>query len=283
MRTAYSQSTSRHGFHSDIWRISLRFSLVAIGLLVLLGLLLLTGNAKAEKLIADLSSPEVRIASNFTGTEIVVFGAIERDAASVPRTGTSDVVVVLIGPSENVVTRRKERMLGIWVNKENRTFVNVPSFYALHSSRDLIALSNDPLLTKFEIGLNHLVLPAKLPADALYESGTKEFREALLRLKQSNGLYAERPGAVSFLSPTLFRTTIPLPANVPVGTYEVQVYLIQDGAMLSKVSSKLKIAKTGFEQYTYSLAHNYSLAYGLAAVVLALFTGWLAGVIFRKD
>ncbi len=282
MHTAYHRSFHRSP-HSDIWRISLRFSLVAIALLVLLGIALVATDARAEKLIADLSSPEVRIASNFTGTEIVVFGAIERDAETVARSGISDVVVVVIGPTESVVTRRKERMLGIWVNRESRTFVSVPSFYALHATRDLNALANDPLLTKFEIGLNHLVMPAKVQDDSLYDSGAAEFREALLRLKRKDGLYAERAGAVAYLSPSLFRTTVPLPANVPVGTYDVNVYLFSDGAMISKVSSKLKIAKTGFEQYTYNLAHNYSLAYGLAAVVLALFTGWLAGVIFRKD
>jgi uncharacterized protein (TIGR02186 family) len=127
------------------------------------------------------------------------------------------------------------------------------------------------------------VLPAKVEDESLYETGAAEFREALVRLKKKNGLYAERAGAVAYLSPTLFRTTVPLPANVPVGTYDVDVYLFNDGAMISKVSSKLRIAKTGFEQYTYNLAYKYSLAYGLAAVVLALFTGWLAGVIFRKD
>ncbi|MCW2307086.1 TIGR02186 family protein [Rhodobium gokarnense] len=239
---------------------------------------------RAERLVADISSPDVRIASNFTGTEITVFGSIERDQATIARGGINDVVVAIFGPEDNLVTRRKERLLGIWVNRESRVFKGVPSFYAMHSSRGLDALGNDALLDRYQIGVNHLVLQTETPPDNPEAAAeTKEFREAFLRLKQKNQLYAERVGAVKFLSPSLFRTTIPLPANVPVGIYQINVFLFRDGTVLSHETKPLYIHKTGFEQVTYTLAHDYSLAYGIGAVVLALVTGWLAGVIFRKD
>jgi hypothetical protein len=41
--------------------------------------------------------------------------------------------------------------------------------------------------------------------------------------------------------------------------------------------------KTGIEQMISNAAYNNSLAYGVFSVVLALLTGWLASVVFRKD
>ena len=79
------------------------------------------------------------------------------------------------------------------------------------------------------------------------------------------------------------RTSVSLPANVPVGEYTVSTYLLRGGALLAQAEQPLTIAKSGFEQFTYRLAYEYSALYGLLAVALAIFTGWLAGVIFRRD
>ena len=73
--------------------------------------------AHANALVADLSKDQIRVASNFTGEKILLFGAIERTGPN----GASDVVVVVRGPSENFTLRRKKRVAGIWVNAEART------------------------------------------------------------------------------------------------------------------------------------------------------------------
>ena len=283
MTTALRITAPRSASKPASLGVSAHLRFVVVAALFMIAIIAFATHARAERLVADISAPEVRIASNFTGTEIVVFGTIERDAESIARGGKNDVVVVVTGPPETVVTRRKERMLGIWVNRENRTFAGVPSFYALHASSSLDALGNETLLKRFQIGLGNLVIPHEPQRSGEKVAETEDFRAALLRLKKAAELYSERPGAVEFLSPSLFRTTVPLPANVPVGTYDVNVFLFRDSAILSQETKKLDIHKTGFEQFTFTLAHNYSLAYGVAAVVLALLTGWLAGVIFRKD
>ena len=61
--------------------------------------------AHANALVADLSKDQIRVASNFTGEKILLFGAIEDTGPS----GASDVVVVVRGPSENFTLRRKKR------------------------------------------------------------------------------------------------------------------------------------------------------------------------------
>ncbi|WP_428699958.1 TIGR02186 family protein [Stappia sp.] len=237
---------------------------------------------QAESLVADISSDEVRIESNFTGTRIVVFGEIARDALTVGRPDPYDIAVVVSGPEVDVTTRRKGRFLGIWVNRDAETFSDVPSFLAVHTSRPPHEMASRSVLERHRIGLHFLNLPIAHASDVPI-TDRANFRAALLRLRVASGLFAERSGAVTFLSESLFRTTVPLPANVPVGDYTVSTYLLRGGTLLAQDEQELRIAKTGFEQFTFWLAHQYSAAYGLIAIVLAIFTGWLAGVIFRRD
>jgi hypothetical protein len=48
-------------------------------------------------------------------------------------------------------------------------------------------------------------------------------------------------------------------------------------------NAELDIIKVGFEQYVANAARDYGLLYGIATAMLALLTGWLANVIFRRD
>lgn len=252
-------------------------------LLSLAALCLGLSPARAEKLIVALSAEEVRITSNFTGTSITVFGAIERDAATVSRAEFYDVVVAIKGPPETVVTRQKARFLGIWLNSASRTFVNIPSFYALNSSRPLSEVSTPQILKRFQIGADNLVFPVSADDGAETANADDEFRKAFVRLKQRDGLFRSEAYGVTFPGTEIFQTAMRIPANVPVGRYVVTVYLFRDGALLATDQSEIRIAKMGFEQFTFDLAHNQGLLYGVLCVILAIFTGWLAGVIFRKD
>ena len=252
--------------------------------LALASVLTLCGGARAETLTTAVSSPTISITSNFTGTDIVVFGNIERDAETVSRGARGyDVVVIVAGPGEAVVTRRKERVFGIWINRESRTFVGVPSYYAVLSNRQLDEITTPELLEKLHLGIEHLVIPNGLDPTAEPSRNDTEFMAAFRRLKRKTGLYLSDPAGVEFLSPTLFRARLHLPANTPVGALRADVHLFRDGAPLDRKSETINIVKIGFEQWSYRAAHDFALLYGIAAVLLAYLTGWLAGILFKKD
>jgi uncharacterized protein (TIGR02186 family) len=254
----------------------------AILLLGLGCLLAAAPTARAENLISALSADRVNIESNFTGTRIVVFGEIARDALTVARPEPYDLAVVVSGPEQVVTTRRKGRFLGIWVNRDSESFERVPSFLAVHTTRAPHEMASRTVLERHRIGLRNLNLPIAIASDV--PIGDRDnFREAFLRLRVQSGLYQEQTESIEFLSDSLFRTSVSLPANVPVGDYTVSTYLLRGGALLAQAEQPLTIAKFGFEQFTYRLAYEYSALYGLLAVALAIFTGWLAGVIFRRD
>jgi uncharacterized protein (TIGR02186 family) len=252
--------------------------LAVAGILVLLA----AAAAHGEDLTIALSAPEVRIDSNFTGTTIAIFGVIQRDAATVSRSQGYDVAVLATGPLESVVARRKDRILGVWANRAAETIVSVPSFYSLNTSRDIDALAPPSLLANLGIGFRHIDF-TYAGHDGVNDPAADEFRDAYIRLKMQGGLYDEHQGGVTFIGDTIFRSALRIPANVPVGRYTVGVYLFSGSAFLAKASAPLEVTKTGFESYMFSIANRQSLLYGLGCVALALITGWLAGVIFRRD
>lgn len=190
--------------------------------------------ANAERLVASLSTHRVMITSNFTGEELVLFGGIEQDNPSVPPRSSYDIVVTINGPRQSTVTFRKERMLAIWVNADSRVFEDVPSYVAVLSNRPLAAIASTETLRRLQLGLENISLPQRASVN-IAESGSDDpFRQAFIQIKADHGLYREVSNAVTFLAPELFRATIALPAEVLVGTYEVEVRLFSDGAQIAR-------------------------------------------------
>jgi uncharacterized protein (TIGR02186 family) len=244
---------------------------------------MLAGPAVAEEnLVTALSDRRVLITSNYTGVELVLFGSIEREATSPLRKGPYDIVATIIGPRETLRARRKSRVLGIWVNTQGRTFVDPPSYLAVLASAPLDAITSADNRRRLQLGLADTPLPELIHND-IGEVSSDPFRPELVRLMQERGLYSEEPNAVTFLTPTLFRASIKLPAEVPIGNYKVNVKLFAEGNLIARTDSAFDIAKVGFEQFVVNAARQHGLLYGFATALMALLTGWIASVAFRRD
>lgn len=253
----------------------------ALAALLAIGVLLLAAPASAERLIVSVSNDRVTVTSNYVGEKLVLFGAIEGDGAAPGR--RYDLVVTVSGPPADLVTRRKERKLGIWVNADSRQFINVPSYLAVFANRPLEAIAAPETRRNLQIGLDYILLTQRVGPDYADVVASDPFRRAFLRLRSDRGLYREEPDAVSFLTPTLFRTTIPLPAEVPIGAYAVDIKLMADGALVGRTVTRFEIVKVGFEQFVATAARQQPVLYGLVTVMMALLTGWIASIVFRRD
>ena len=221
--------------------------------------------------------------SNFTGADVVLFGSVERDEQTVSRRGGYDIVVTVTGPRENILTFRKDRVFGIWVNADSRTFVKAPSYLTVLSNRTISDIADINTLRRTQTGLARILLPQEISGDIADSIRDDPFRQAFLRLKIERNLYRETQNGVTFLTPALYRAAIPIPDNAPTGSYDVDVKLFADGALLSRTQTALEVVKVGFEQFVANAARDYGLLYGLATALMALLTGWLASVVFRKD
>ncbi|MEQ8655786.1 MAG: TIGR02186 family protein [Hyphomicrobiales bacterium] len=265
--------------------------------LVLVGLfaLCVMSTARAESLIVTLSERTVDITSNFTGSAITVFGAVRRDASTVPRASDYDVVVTVTGPQTDRVTRLKERTVGVWVNRSSRTFEDVPSAYTVLSNRPVAEIAHPSLLRRFQIGIDYLLPQAQDATEDVDESGLRReevqdnrpddrvFERAFLRLQRQSQVYQEEPDAVAVIDNTLFRARATFPADVPLGLFDVNVYLFSGGVLLAEEQVGILVRKTGFEQFIFRMSQRDQLMYGGLAVLLALLTGWLGSVVFRRS
>jgi uncharacterized protein (TIGR02186 family) len=226
-----------------------------------------------ENLVSGVSQDLIQITSNYTGSDIVVFGDIEQQAKAAGR----DIVVVVRGPDTVLTVRRRDRVAGIWINHDAASLTGMPAFYYLASSRPLGQIAPADTLARYGIGGASLE-----PGTVHAHHDVEPFRQAALRLMTERGLYRETPAGVEFLSDTLFRAHVPVPAGVSVGQYDVEVFLIRDGNVESAQSTPLFIDQTGLERRLYNWAHDQPFGYGLAAVVMALIMGWISSVLFRR-
>ncbi len=239
--------------------------------------------AVAERIVSSLSTHQVMINSSFNGLDIVLFGTAERESGTAARTGPYNLVATVTGPREKLVTRRKDRVLGIWMNVDSRSFIEVPSYLAVLATRPYGAIADTETLDRLRIGVERTVLPQQIGPDVADVVREDPFRQAFLRLRQERKLYVEQTSGVTFLTPTFFRASIPLPADIPTGSYDVDLKLFADGALIGHSNSAFEIAKVGFERFVAVSAQTHGILYGFATVALALLTGWFASIVFRRD
>lgn len=236
-----------------------------------------------ESFEIGLSTDTIAITSNFDGARLVVFGALDNADARILRQQRYDIVVALEGPKRPLVVRKKERTLGLWINRGSEVFNSAPVSYALASTRPLGDIAAEALLAQVSIGIEDLRLSVNQDPSTITQVNRDEYASAFRRIKRETGLYNQSYGTVEFVSQTLFRAELSLPADLPVGRHVARAFLFRNGVFLLERSESLYVVKTGFENLIYEFANRYSVAYGLFAVALAIFTGWFGRIAFKRD
>jgi uncharacterized protein (TIGR02186 family) len=256
----------------------MRFSVFAASAVIIAASV---GEAHAEDLTIAVSTPEVQISSNFAGTGVTIFGVIGTGQGALLPGGPYDIAVLVLGPPQDVVTRRKDNVLGIWINDAAETFMGAPTFYALDTSVARDALAEPPTLERLGLGFDNIAFTHE-NRTAVNDAAAADFRAAYIRLKQKAGLFSEQAN-VEFIGDNIFRTTTWLPANTPAGRYTVLVYLFSNQALIAHAEGSITVSKAGLEQVIPAFARSQALIYGLICAALGMFVGWLGGVIFRRD
>lgn len=227
-------------------------------------------------LVPEVSQHEVQVRQGFTGTELLLFGAIlEPDGR---RAGSEyEIVVVLKGPTQAIRVREKEQILGIWVNADSTAFRSAPSFFAVASSRPVNEVVDERTAAIYELGLDYLQLS---PSDTIDIEEQQRFTSGLVGLRQRAGLYKEDPGGVTISEQVLYQARISLPSNVQTGVYTAETFAITRGRVVASAVSEVDVRKVGFERIVAQFSDENSFWYGLLAVALSVLMGWLAGRLF---
>jgi uncharacterized protein (TIGR02186 family) len=244
-------------------------------LLALLAFVALTGQ-RDPILVPEVSQHEIRVRQGFTGTQLLLFGAI-LDPEGRRAREDYDIVVVLKGPTEPILVREKAKKLGVWVNAQSTAFRSAPSFFAVASSRPIAEIVDDRTAAIYELGLGFLQLS---PTGAIDPVEQARFTKGLVDLRQREGLYKENGDGVTISDGVLYQARIAVPSNVVTGRYTAETFAIADGRVIASAIAEVQVEKQGFERFVAEQADQSSVLYGLFAVLLSLLMGWLAGRVF---
>ena len=141
--------------------------------------------ARAERLIVSVSNHRVTVTPNYSGEELVLFGSVEKDA-NTPPNRAYDLVVTVSGPRADMVTRRKERKFGIWINTDYRQFLKVPTYLALFANRPFEQIAPPEVQRRQQLGLNNVILTQRVGPDYADVVPNDSFRSAFIRLPRSS-------------------------------------------------------------------------------------------------
>ncbi|MEO6581882.1 MAG: TIGR02186 family protein [Sphingomicrobium sp.] len=232
----------------------------------------------APVLVPDISARKVEIRYSFTGAQLLLFGAILYPGGRAPAR-PADIVVVLRGPVQPIILREKQKIAGIWMNADSNRFRSAPSFYAVASSRPIRQLVDERTAAIYEMGLQNLQLS---PGGGALPDKERRFEAGLLELRRRQGLYAENASGVEINQGVLYRASIAIPSQVPVGAYTAETFLVDRGRVLAAATREIEIGKSGFERFVALAARRHAVLYGLISVLLSLVLGYAAAALFRR-
>lgn len=234
--------------------------------------------AQGEVVVAGLSQNRVSITANFDGSEILIFGAVKREAPIPTGEGSLQVIVTVAGPSVPVTVRRKDKRVGIWINTDAVEVDEAPSFYAVATSGPLNEILKDIEDLRYRISIPRAIRSVGAPM-SVEDSGN--FTDALIRIREGRDLYQLNENTVDITEETLFGTSVALPANLTEGDYTARIFLARSGRVIDRYETKIFVQKVGLERFLYNLAYDRPLVYGLLSLTIAIAAGWAASAVFR--
>jgi len=233
--------------------------------------------ASAENVVLGLSQRSVSITTNFDGSEILIFGAVKREAA-LPEGDPIQVVIAVSGPNQPLTVRRKDKRFGIWINTAEVEVDSAPAFYAIATSAPFAEALTDTQDLRHRVSIPRAIRSVGASKDV---ENAVDFTKAVIRIRKENGLYQLRENSIEVTEQTLFKTSISMPANLTEGDYQTRIFLTRSGEVVSEYNTVIEVKKVGLERFLFNLSRQQPLIYGLLSLAIAIFAGWGASAVFR--
>ena len=247
--------------------------------LILAILFLGTVQATAAEIEIALTDDRVTVDTGFAGARLTLFGAI----TGVANPASYDIISVIRGPDARFRLRRMEKNNLIWTPGQSHIIENAPGLYLTNATRPISDVATLPAQAVHRLDANYLDIEVDtIRRTATEDRETAMFRDAFISEARSLGLYRSRVGGISFKKGALFTIHARLPANTPVGDYDVTVFLFHNGELIGSDTASLAVHRVELERRIYDFAHQRPVSYGIFCVAMSLFAGWVASLAFRK-
>ena len=240
--------------------------------LITLILLVLIPNTILAEAYFDISEDNIKIETNFTGKEVIIFGILNDG---------QETIMTIKGPQKNAVIQKKERILGFWFNTKQITYNEIPSVFFIASSKNIEDILPASTIIKEELSFNYLLENKTSQRNFISDVSLENWKDNFVRINKNKNLFKKYN--VEKIDNKLFQTRIFFPAKSIPGEYKVNVYQIQNNLILNNKEKIITLKKSGVGSQIYNFAHNNAAAYGLFAIIFAIMSGFLAATLFRRS
>jgi hypothetical protein len=215
------------------------------------------------------------IRESFQGAPVTI-------SADIPKkSGTVSAIVEIRGTEHDDHLLRQGRRGGLWMSVGEVTIHGAPSAYLVMSTPDLPSHSDIGDGWGYGALQKHVEFTGVLPKD-----GADTLFDQFVKLKESEGLYGifpkslnlgDAPGDSSKVEGRLM-----LPSNIAPGNYHIVLSVLNSGKLMEQRATDLHVEMQGIPGFLTKLAYQHSVLYGLAAVVIAIITGFVMGILFTS-
>jgi len=233
----------------------------------------------AQKVVTAASKHKVDIGLSYRGDQIYFFGVN-------PVPG-SDLIIRLIAEKEEAVKLSVKGRVGpFWMTVKQYEVTGAPFMYKIHASKPVTDIVNDALARELELGypaIQHRMKMHLLRGEAAPEDAQLVFK-GILKIKEEANLYniVEDPQRLEITEGRLFKHYFRFPPAATEGKYIVESFSFQQGELVGYGKDQIEIRKVGLAHWLTDQSQNNAVVYGILAVLIAMGTGLLVGVIFRK-
>ena len=234
-------------------------------------LLVLFSNTALAEAYFDISENNIKIETNFTGKEVIIFGILNDD---------QETIMTIKGPEKNAVIQKKERILGFWFNTKKIIYNEIPSIFFIASSKNIKDILPTSSIIKNELSFNYLLENKTSQRNFISDVSLEAWKNNFVRIKKNKNLFKEY--SIEKIDNKLFQTRVFFPAKSIPGEYKVNVYQIKNNLILDNKERIITLKKSGIGNHIYNFAHNNAAAYGLFAIIFAILSGFLAATLFRR-
>ena len=226
-----------------------------------------------EEAYFDLSDQEIEIKTNYKGKEIIIFGLTEPQF---------DTIITIKGPKKDTKVSKKERLFGFWFNTKKIIYRDLPSIFFIATSNPINEILNNDTITRKALYFEQMIinLVSQRNFNFTKQNKLEMWNKNMIEIKKELNLYKEYK--LKIIDNKLFQTKVFFPSTTMPGSYDVDIYQIQNKIIKSEKNKKIIIKKSGIGNIIFQFAHNKPATYGILCIMFALFAGLIAATVFRR-
>jgi len=156
-----------------------------------------------------------------------------------------------------------------------------PGLFYLLSSRPINRIVKPDEQRRYGLRLANALADARAGQPVTAAMG--DWQAAFRCLKERNGDYLKPSNAVKLEENRLFSANIDLPAEIPLGTYHLDVYLARNGHVVSHKTRDLEVHQVRLERWVANSVNAHSWLFGVSFTLSAMIPGLTLGMGLRRD